>query len=831
LNVIMTKQVLQKRPPSVAHFLCTLFCAFFLAAPFLAAATYYVAPNGNDSNNGSSSSPFRTIQEAADTVDPGDTVIIRNGTYTGDSNAIVEAGRSGSSNQWITFKAENEWGAILDGRNNATRHGIILEPGLGYVRFEGLQIQGTEGGGFSASENTHDIVYYRNLLHDIGRNCTDTSGGQVGFRDKTTSSRFVYEGNVLHTIGRFHPSEGCNNTDGNHVNHDHGMYLRGSNITIINNVFYNMRSGWAIQSAESADNWVISNNTFAFPNPNRAGQIILWEDNDNIVVANNIFYEPRDAAIRLTPCSGKSNTVIRNNISTAEIIWDSDEEEPTCNNVTLSNNATFTDPGLVNPQQGNFQLSPSSVAINDADASVSPGTDHNGAPRPQGGGFDIGAFEFGNEGPDDDTMAPQVAIGAPQAGEIVSGQVTILAEASDNTAVLGVQFQINGDDLGPEDTTNTFSTAWDTTTVENGLYVITALARDAAGNIGTTAVTVRVENQQEEPAEPMVTFSAQPSTIQQGESSNLVWSSENVTTCSALGDWNGGRDLSGSQAVSPSENATYVLSCTGPGGGVSRTATVTVIPNEEPEPDPPTLTINTNPSTIQEGQATMVSWSSQNTTGCTASNDWGGDKPTSGQQAMQPSSDATYTLTCSGPGGNITRSASVDVIPNPQPEPDPPTLTILSSPSSIEEGQGTMISWFSQNTTGCAASNDWGGDKPTSGQQAMQPSSDATYTLTCSGPGGNVTRSANVSVTPNDEPQQPSLSFEASDTRIRQGQYVRLEWDSEGVTSCRAYGSWRGSQPLSGRIWLRPRRDSRYTLWCSGPGGNVSRTVRIDVRR
>jgi hypothetical protein len=113
----------------------------------------------------------------------------------------------------------------------------------------------------------------------------------------------------------------------------------------------------------------------------------------------------------------------------------------------------------------------------------------------------------------------------------------------------------------------------------------------------------------------------------------------------------------------------------------------------------------------------------------------------------------------------------------------------------------------------------------------MQPSSNQTYSLTCTGPGGNVTSSASVSVTPDGEESEPELSFEASDTRIRRGQYVRLTWDSKGLTSCRAYGSWRGSKPLSGSDWLRPSRDSRYTLWCSGPSGNMSRTVRIDVRR
>jgi len=55
-----------------------LLCA---TAPL--AATFYVATNGNDSNSGSSSQPWRTLQKAANTVRAGDVVLVANGSYTG----------------------------------------------------------------------------------------------------------------------------------------------------------------------------------------------------------------------------------------------------------------------------------------------------------------------------------------------------------------------------------------------------------------------------------------------------------------------------------------------------------------------------------------------------------------------------------------------------------------------------------------------------------------------------------------------------------------------------------------------------------------------------
>ncbi len=489
------------RTVNSARVLFVLFSLLVLARPLLPAETYYVAPTGKDTNTGASNRPFLTIQKAADIVNPGDTVIIRDGTYIGDSNLIVEMRRSGTSSQWITFKAENEWGAILDGRNNTTLQAINLIDGASYLRFEGLQIQGTISGAFSARENTHDIVYYRNLIHHIGRNCSDKSGGQVGFRDNVSSNRIVYDSNVLHTIGRLRPNEGCPSlfTD-NYANHDHGMYLRGSNLTIVNNVFYNIRSGWSIQSAQGANNWLVANNTFAFANPDRDGHIVLWQTNDNIVIANNIFYEPRGAAIDLSPCAGKTNVVVRNNINTTSRMLSGGS----CRGVSVGNNDTSTNPRLIGPEDGNFQLSSSSPAIDAADVSYSALVDHNGTPRPQGDGFDVGAFEY----VDPSTVPPQVLITSPTPGASVSGDIVITAEVSD-TDLLGVRFEINGQDIGDEEmasqsgeeTTSEFDIAWNIDDLPNGLAVITTIARDKAGNVGTTSLVVSVEHPSS-PTEP-----------------------------------------------------------------------------------------------------------------------------------------------------------------------------------------------------------------------------------------------------------------------------------------------------------------------------------------
>ena len=94
-----------------------------------------------------------------------------------------------------------------------------------------------------------------------------------------------------------------------------------------------------------------------------------------------------------------------------------------------------------------------------------------------------------------DTTAPTVSITAPTGGTTVSGTITVSANASDNVGVSGVQFKLDGANLGAEDTTSPYSTSWNTTTATNGGHSLIAVARDAAGNATTSsAVSVTVNN-------------------------------------------------------------------------------------------------------------------------------------------------------------------------------------------------------------------------------------------------------------------------------------------------------------------------------------------------
>ena len=93
-----------------------------------------------------------------------------------------------------------------------------------------------------------------------------------------------------------------------------------------------------------------------------------------------------------------------------------------------------------------------------------------------------------------DTQLPTVDIATPSPGN-VSGTINVTANASDNVGVTGIQFLLNGVNLGAEDLIAPYSVSWNTLTANNGMYTLAARARDAAGNIGNSSpVTVTVFN-------------------------------------------------------------------------------------------------------------------------------------------------------------------------------------------------------------------------------------------------------------------------------------------------------------------------------------------------
>jgi len=355
--------------------------------------TYYVEKSGNDNNSGTISAPFQTIQKAANVVKPGDTVIVGDGSYTSSGETIVTLSRSGTDGSPITFKSKNKFGAVFDGRDNATDNGFVFN-NVSYVNLRDFEFEGFAFWTIHARVGSHHLEITGNHIHDIGRLCTSTTYGLVGCYLEQVSD-VVFSRNILHDIGRYANGEnGCSNSNTNYKNHDHGLYLNGvTNVVANNNLFYNIK-GQSVHiysyNNKSSSNVKIVNNTFAFGNKYYvAGHIMMWGSLSNAVIANNIFYSQFGSGLQVYQGSFTySNVVIKNNVT---YLGNGMVNSGTASGVSIFNNFNKTDPKMVNPNAFNFKLQSSSPDIN---AGVGLGLLTDYSDNSIVGLPDIGAFEY-----------------------------------------------------------------------------------------------------------------------------------------------------------------------------------------------------------------------------------------------------------------------------------------------------------------------------------------------------------------------------------------------------------------------------------------------------
>src|SRR4029077_16448737 len=132
---------------------------------------------------------------------------------------------------------------------------------------------------------------------------------------------------------------------------------------------------------------------------------------------------------------------------------------------------------------------------------------------------------------DTDITAPSVSITAPADGATVSGtSVAVAATATDDVAVAGVQFLLDGQPLGAEVTQAPYAASWDTTGASRSVHTLAARAPDAANNQTTSAiVTVTLADPPVDTTAPTVTATPPPGTFTAPQSVVLVPSEQPVT--------------------------------------------------------------------------------------------------------------------------------------------------------------------------------------------------------------------------------------------------------------------------------------------------------------
>jgi uncharacterized protein YjdB len=348
---------------------------------------YVDAASGNDANPGTSSQPYRTLQQAANVVNPGDVVIVRNGVYTGGST-VLGISRSGTSSNGIVFRAETRWGAVIDGQNSSSSGGVNISGS--YIRVQGFEVRGTSRYGIEAYGG-RDVQVAQNHIHAIGNVCSSSSGGIVGINAYV--SNMVIERNLVHDVGRYADGEnGCSPTNTYWQNHDHGIYHgQGDNVIIRNNVFYDLTHGWAIQRYNGggtvASNLSIVNNTFVGANPYRDGQIIIATGTSNLLIANNLFYQPKTAGVYFD-AGGLTGTMANN------LTYGASLSTGSTSSIVITSNLVNQDPKFVNTGTRDFHLQAGSPAISAGLMLSGVLDDFDGLLRLAGVAPEIGAYRY-----------------------------------------------------------------------------------------------------------------------------------------------------------------------------------------------------------------------------------------------------------------------------------------------------------------------------------------------------------------------------------------------------------------------------------------------------
>lgn len=255
------------------------------------------------------------------------------------------------------------------------------------------------------------------------------------------------------------------------------------------------------------------------------------------------------------------------------------------------------------------------------------------------------------------------------------------------------------------------------------IYVSTACSPDPfpgpqSGPEGSVHVDVIV---QAAPA-PTATLTASPNPVSSGSPTTLTWTSTNATSCTATGGagFSTGSATSGSDASSNlASQTTFSMSCTGAGGTVTKSVTVNVNAASAP-----TATLTASPNPVNSGSPTTLTWTSTNATSCTATGGAGFStgSATSGSDASSNLvAQETFSMSCTGAGGSVTKSVTVNVNASPVENPataaftgsDPATCTVtgwgddldIASPRSINIYEdGVLAETVNAGATNCVGS-------------------------------------------------------------------------------------------------------------------------------
>jgi hypothetical protein len=302
--------------------------AFFLLCCAAWCADYYVAPSGDDANDGSAARPWATLQAAVARIAPGDTVIVRAGVYAG-----FRASTAGRAHARLTIRAAAGERVVLDRPGPQNRHNSTIEiedfsGRANYWVIEGFEVTGARLHGIDL-RNADFVTVRGNRVWGNRRTGIFTGfsespliewnecweNGEHGVYHSNSADNPVIRANWLHH----------NFAAGVHMNGDITLQPGDGQITgavIEDNVIWANGTGGASGiNCDGVSDSIIRNNLLYY---NFASGISLYAGDGaegssrNLVYNNTIVMAPGSRwVINIPASSGKPNptgNVLRNNI-------------------------------------------------------------------------------------------------------------------------------------------------------------------------------------------------------------------------------------------------------------------------------------------------------------------------------------------------------------------------------------------------------------------------------------------------------------------------------------------------------------------------------------
>lgn len=428
----------------------TIFIIFAISSSAWAATYYADTGKGNDSNPGTISSPWRTIQKAANTMVAGDTVTLTAGTY----NERVTATTSGTAaNNMITYQ--------VSPGDTVRIKGFVLSGN--WIKIDGFEITDTasDWNGAVHITGSHCIVTNCNM-HDLGRQCVKVEGGKYTTISNNTMTRCNVNAVSLESGSDYTTVDNNDISDSlpNLFNDANGIFFfPSSHHTISRNYIHNFSFHGKtphIDAFQISDSGNVTYCTFErnhvdmlfWQNVDEYGKAFelgglrystiknnifrvhlglgAWGDagtNSDLTIVNNTFIGDKNPPCsvgsncwpRALALNNVANSVIKNNISVDFPYKHFDLYGNTPNTVSIDYNcfwnsdgrniSSYTqkthdlwgiDPKLVNLAGGDYRGNADSPCRDAGDNISGVNEDYYGTPRPQGNGVDIGAHEIGD---------------------------------------------------------------------------------------------------------------------------------------------------------------------------------------------------------------------------------------------------------------------------------------------------------------------------------------------------------------------------------------------------------------------------------------------------